>query len=462
MMGGEIGVESTPGEGSRFFFTEKCGISEAPPPFSQTIIKENFTKKKVLVIDDSDIVCKTLKSYLDDFSIACEVEKDAYVAIEKIIEMKIKDIYYDIVIIDLNMPTMNGLTAAKIIRDDLDTPRERTEIVIVTSIDDKKIYNTLNKEGFANILPKPITQSALFNKLSDIFVHKPSTQKKMYNKSNIDQLSGRHFLVVEDNEINRLVAKGLLNDMGAEADTVTSGEEAITLLEKDYRKYDAVFMDLQMPGLDGYETTRRLRRKFSPEDLIIIAMSADAMLGIKEACLDAGMNDYISKPIVLSNLVDTIMRWVKPSNIQQKNDTKPLDTAETQNSLISSDNIPELDEIDIQAGIKALGGNIKFYNEMLLQFRDTHSDEDEKIQRALDQKDFKTAIRLTHSLKGTTGIIKAQKLYHSVEKLYNAMEKSPESPETKTLFKDFSQLLHSLIKSIDDSGLLKNVKKRIS
>jgi ABC-type amino acid transport substrate-binding protein/CheY-like chemotaxis protein/HPt (histidine-containing phosphotransfer) domain-containing protein len=452
MMGGEIGVESTPGEGSRFFFTVECGIPDHKNTFSETVIRKSLTGKRVLIVDDSRTVCSTLKRYLKDFLIEAESADGAYTAVEKIKGLKARGIYYNLILLDLNMPEMDGITVAKIVRDDLDISSEMTKIVIMHNIGDDETFETLKKAGLSRYLMKPITQSALFNKLSGIFVDKESVQESAPLAAEegdlSDKLKGLKFLLVEDNEINQLVAEGLLTKIGAEVDTASSGEEALDILSKGTCGYDVVFMDLQMPGLDGYETTRALRKKFSPEELVIIAMSADAMVGVKEACIDAGMNDYVSKPILLTSLVNTVMKWV---NVDENS---PALASGAEGDEEKTDiGLPDIEGFDIRTGLTALGDKPEFYREMILKFRKSHADEGINIKKALDKKDFKTAIRIAHTIKGVAGLIKADPLSEAAADLHQAMINSPESPETLAALEEFTEILDHVMASIDASGL---------
>ena len=220
-----------------------------------------------------------------------------------------------------------------------------------------------------------------------------------------DELPGLHgvqVLLVEDNSINRQVAKEILLQSGAEVELATNGWEAFKAVRDGH--FEAVLMDVQMPEMDGLAATKLIRDKLAEKDLPIIAMTANAVNGDREECLTAGMNDYVSKPINRAVLLNCLARWTgrHPEDIQP---------ASTSGSSPDSDTSSGADVLDIEAGIHRLAGNEELYFKLLEEFLRENRQVVEKIQQALDQQDQQTAIRLAHTVKGIAGNIEARNLY---------------------------------------------------
>jgi len=230
------------------------------------------------------------------------------------------------------------------------------------------------------------------------------------------KLRGGYVLLVEDNEINQIVAKEILQSMGLVVTLANNGEEAIELIKKSgtvegktsvSKHFDLVLMDIQMPGMDGYETTKIIRSdpRFSIEKLPIIAMTAHAMVGEREKALETGLNDYISKPIDINLLSNTLMHWLVPL----MSDRQEV-VVETKQNPSAANISPILEVIDMKGALDRLGNNQRLYLRILSLFRESHNDTVINLREALLTRDFVLARRLAHSLKGVAGQIGADAL----------------------------------------------------
>jgi len=255
----------------------------------------------------------------------------------------------------------------------------------------------------------------------------------------IQSLHGVRLLLVEDNEINQQVAEGLLARAGISLQTVHNGKQAIEAVRAD--AFDGVLMDMQMPVMDGLEATRLIRADENFRDLPIIAMTANAMPGDRERCLQAGMNDHIAKPIDPDRLYSTLVRWIRTSQVN---------TAERLSAVLS----PEVDMleftglsgVDVADGLKRVAGDTELYRNILCKFHDTQADSLKCIRDALASGDRQLAVELAHSLRGVSGNIGANKLQEKVAILESTLRS--ESAVEPELVSAIEILLNEVIESI--------------
>jgi len=230
-------------------------------------------------------------------------------------------------------------------------------------------------------------------------------QHKDIDTSGLQHIRGARILLVEDNEVNRIVAIELLEQAQLQVDTADNGEVALTKLQQN--QYDAVLMDVQMPILDGYQTTRRLRASPATAHLPVIAMTANVMSDDRRKCLEAGMDDFIGKPILPAILYAAMMKWIKPQH-------PPLTDLKSP-ALLES--IPYLYGIDSGIGLQHTAGNQTVYRKILQKFAENHADSLVEIRLAINDQDNAKAQQLTHTLKGLAGSLGAVQLQGQLQRL---------------------------------------------
>ncbi len=314
LMGGSIGVESKVGEGSVFRFEVVLKKQEnVTEPLFEDLRAEEIKEENILVVDDNEINRLVLKEQLKSWECRFDEAIDGRQALDKLRKAVEAGDPFSVALIDMQMPDMGGQALGQKIKSD--PLLKNVTMVMLTSIGQRGDAAMMKEIGYADFLTKPIKPSKLFDCLTTVLCKKqgqqsystPSADKR--NTVNIKLGKGRHILLAEDNLVNRKFAKRLLEKMGFKVDAVKSGVEAVEVLENI--EFDLILMDVQMPDMDGFEATQVIRNpnsKVTNHKIPIIALTAHAMSGDREKCLEAGMDDYISKPINLEKLVEVINR----------------------------------------------------------------------------------------------------------------------------------------------------------
>ena len=312
LMGGEISLESTPGMGSTFTFTIAVGLPEQPSQ-SMHRVPMDLRGMRVLVVDDSPIVRMVLRDSLDGMSFAVTAVSSGP---EAIAEVAAAQPPYDLVLLDWQMPAMDGLETARRIKT-LPSLSRVPKMMVLTTCDCEELVRKAAGLDLDAFLPKPFTDSLLLDAIMDVFGWDRLSASRADLAAIPDErlspaLAGARVLLVEDNKLNQMVGQALLEGMGLSVEIAGDGQQAITMIEADRSHFDAVLMDVQMPVMDGDAATRALRERPGMAGLPIIAVTANALASERERCLQAGMNDYVPKPIDPGRLRAVLERWVRP------------------------------------------------------------------------------------------------------------------------------------------------------
>lgn len=321
LMGGHIGLESEKGEGSEFWFT--ATLKKQPEGKEKhRVLPEDIRGKRILIVDDNDTNRYVLKEQLKFWGCRYDDASNGEQALIKLREAAHTRAPFEIAILDMQMPGIDGEALGRMIK--LDPDLRKTILVMMTSMGQRGDAMRFEEIGFAAYLNKPIRQSQLYNCLaiaSGIHKDADSAEMVVVKPSPIitrhtileDKKQRVRILLAEDNPINQKVAKRTLNKLGYGVDCVSNGKEAVDALRTT--AYDIVLMDCQMPIMDGYEATGVIRdtgSKVQGHQVPIIAMTAHAMQGDREKCINAGMDDYLTKPVKPQHLSDMLDKWLKP------------------------------------------------------------------------------------------------------------------------------------------------------
>ncbi len=313
MMNGEIGVDSREGVGSTFWFTVKLG-KQAEESYREAVIPADIRNKRVLVVDDSDLNRRFVSQHLKAWGCDFDEASDGIIALKKLKSAVEKGRPFDIAIIDMLMPGMDGITLGRKIKTDPDITE--TALVMLTSAGKRGDAVTCHDIGFSGYLTKPVKRNQLQECLKTalgipyVTVKKPSKPLVTRHSLEEDKKLKVRILMVEDNLLNQKLGLKIIEKFGYRASIAGNGKEAINILSE--QDFDIVFMDISMPVMGGYEATAVIRDPSSPvlnHQVPVIAMTAYAMKGDREKCIEAGMNDYIAKPIKPSEIIAVIEKW---------------------------------------------------------------------------------------------------------------------------------------------------------
>jgi signal transduction histidine kinase/CheY-like chemotaxis protein/CHASE3 domain sensor protein len=407
LMGGRIWLESEPGVGTTAHFTVWLGVGEAGG--TGRIVPERLGRLRALVVDDNAAAREILQEQLSTFASRADVVASGKEAITAVQQHDATD-PYDIVFMDWRMPGMDGLQASRYIKND-ETLRQQPAIVLVTAFGREEVREEAERLQLDGFLLKPVTKSTIVDTLVNIFAESGDEVSKAIEGDHATRLGGARILLAEDNEINRQIATELLESAGASVKAANSGREAVETLSRGPQPtpFDVVLMDLQMPEMDGYQATAKLRADPRFATLPIVAMTAHATIEERQRCLSAGMNGHIAKPIDPDGLLETVARFYKPaeaaavSAVSQRTEARTPDT----------DDVPSIAGLDTQDGLSRVGGNRKLYLKLLRQFADQQGPSVEQITEALAEGDVVAAERLAHTLKGVAGNIGAKQVQSS-------------------------------------------------
>ena len=413
MMNGSIHVESDPGRGSRFIFDAQFGISKNVIA-KNLIPATNLRGMKVLAVDDNDSARKIMVAYLTSFTFKVSTATDGKDAMIKVQEADMAGEPFDLVVIDYMMPEIDGITAATRIKNELDLSRNPVLIMATAYGEEAVIKRAIEEAGVDSFLVKPINQSILFETIMEVFGQShtacTSSVKVESGTTAMTALSGARILLVEDNEINQQVAQELLAQANITVLLATNGKEALAKTESE--PCDGILMDVQMPVMDGLTATRKIRQNPRLVNLPIIAMTANAMSGDREQCLEAGMQDHIAKPIDLQEMFTTMAQWITLAHPQPL----PPPSSDELNPKPAA-LAPEIQGINTQAGLMRMAGNYDRYLLLLDKFRENQKNGIADMRAALESRDIVLAKRLVHTLKGVAANIGAEALSASAEAL---------------------------------------------
>ncbi len=460
MMEGTIWAESEPGAGSTFHFTAWFGIGSED---KRKRFIPDLAGIRALVVDDNAQVREVLAEALRVFALRADSVSSGEDAVREIAAADSLD-PYRLVLMDWHMPGMNGLQASRIIKRNerlLHIPK----IVMVTSFGQGDVRAQAEEIGIDSYLLKPVNQSLLYDTLVELFgfaVLESSRSRERKDDRTVHDATGIRILLVEDNEMNQQVARELLESAGAIVTVANHGGEAVkTLTDGDQAPaFDVVFMDLQMPEMDGFAATRLLRSDPRLQKLPIIAMTAHALVEERQRCLDAGMNDHVSKPIDPDNLFSTLMRWAKPRPKQAVESRVAATNIKASDTVV----LPEIAGINLADGLKRVAGNRRLYRDLLEQFAAKQGDAANQISAALESGDLKLAEHIAHTTKGVAGNIGIAEVQSVAQKLEKALHDG--EGKVLPLLVEFAGLMSAQVRAIEnglrDSATARREKARTS
>jgi CheY-like chemotaxis protein len=402
LMGGDISVRSNEGVGTTFTFHAPLRLP-APSRLAEfdTAALEG---KRALVVDDSLSARLILRATLAGFGFTIEEAATAAEAMEKLRESTA----FDLIALDWKLPDESGVAMLARARAlNLNQP-----VLLITAYGRAQVEEEMAQlfretPPGVFVLEKPVSPRALKKTMLAAFgrhaTDNVAPSQVQRNASDI-LLRDVRILLVEDNLINQQVATGLLEALGVETTVAGSGEEALEILAT--RQFDAILMDMQMPGMDGMQTTLAIRAELGDTHTPIIAMTANAMAGDRERCLESGMNDHIPKPIDPDKLALTLALWLESSGVHVARPMQTIERLPTQEAEIRA----ALPGLDLQAALSHLGGNEALLHQLFGMFIPEHHDDADKIDAAIDADERRKVCALSHTLKGAAATLGAKRI----------------------------------------------------
>ncbi|MFH0729448.1 MAG: response regulator [Pseudomonadota bacterium] len=448
MMGGSIDTESEEGVGTTVQFTAEFGF-KTPPLQKNTLAPRGFRSKRILVVDNNETSRQIFEEILTSFSFRTLTVPSGNEALVELKSAADNRDPYAMVLLDWRMPGMDGIGTLKAIRR---TPGiAQTPVVMMTAFGREEVMNNARLVGADAFLIKPIKQSLLFDTIMNLF-HRNSPESASsapvpvkLAPSGGGHFCGRRVLLAEDNLINQQVATEILQDAGIIVDIANNGKEAVAAVAK--AAYDAVLMDVQMPEMDGYDACRHIRSDIRFKALPIIAMTAHAMRGDREKCLEAGMNEHVTKPIDTEILFAALSRWITP---ESQTDAIVL-PAKAASSPPAEDFPASLPGIDLTVALKRIR-NKTLFKKLLVEFADSYTVVAQKIRGALKDRDMESAIRYVHTVKGVAGNFSAMALYEASQMLEAAIRRGQDH---EIVFHQFEQSLNTVLAAAESFRITK-------
>jgi len=414
MMGGDISVSSTLGKGSVFRFNlpvrrnkEEHFVQPKPP-----ILKD----RRILIVDDLPVIQTLLREQLTLAGMVCDTAGNGHDALAQLVDARRKGIFYDIMIIDYLMPGMNGEMLARAISDEPDF--RNICLIMLTAAGNPMVGDSFAEKGFSAYISKPVKSLRLVEALSVIWEKYDGGCKnslirvdtsalgssQVEEDDNRIQLQGSKILLVEDSRINQAFVEEVLSQLSCDTTTVSNGQEALDIITR--KAFDLVLMDCQMPIMDGFEAARKicaLKKDGTVQaNLPVIALTANAMKGDRQRCIDAGMDDYITKPVRKKELKEKIYFWIKREKIDVHEDH--TDYSDDNHHLESAEivNRELLDEAK-----SLLKDKFEFLLGCFIEDVDNYIRE---MQDAIANKNIEGVVRPAHTIKSTSKRMGALKL----------------------------------------------------
>ncbi len=412
LMGGELWVESAAGSGSTFHFVARFPRSRGTASLCGSRV-DGVGMLRVLVVDDNYSARKILCSMLTSFGFHASQADTGQRALAMLRQADAAEAF-QLVLMDWKMPGLNGIEAARAMRSDPALVHQPT-VIMLTAYGREEAREAGSGINISSFLTKPVTPSALLDAIMSAQGARAAGLTRGVSSptsaiADIEKLRGARVLVVEDNVVNQELYVALLTTHGILVEVANNGKEALALLQ--HETFDGVLMDCQMPVMDGYETTRILRHQERFRTLPILATTADVLAGDRERAFDAGMNDYITKPIKVNDMLRIMAKWIRASGTATLS-TAPVGSSEPQVT-------GEMPGLDVKAGLTIAMGSAERYRRLLGRFRDSFSNFAEQFRAAQADPDPGAALRCAHTLKGVAGNIGAKGVQHAAGMLEHA------------------------------------------
>jgi len=462
LMKGEIRVESEPGKGSRFWFTVAFKKQEEGK-VSAKVIASDIRGMRALIADDNETNRTILIKMLEGFGCEAEAVSSGAEAIESLKEAVNSGNPYRVLLLDMQMPGMSGEHTTVIIKN---TPEiSNVTIIILTSLGSRGDVAHLRDIGCDGYLVKPVKQSLLLDTIVTIMsaraTIKETKARPMVTRHTITEKKFQNIriLLAEDNPVNQKMAATMLRKAGYNVEVAENGRVAVEAVDKT--SYDIILMDVQMPELDGFEATKIIREKEGiNRNHIIIAMTARALKGDRERCLEAGMDDYIAKPINPEEMFSIIRKWVKTKTEEPAGEVKDEEALKPY-MPVSSPKTEEAEKetgkeqafpVNMKSAMERFDNDMEFFKKMADEFLNYVPEQIKSLEEAVKSGKADEVNTISHSIKGAAGMLNADKV-SSVAMSIETKGRNHDISDVPgliyelkyeiSLFRDFVEILHA-------------------
>jgi signal transduction histidine kinase/CheY-like chemotaxis protein len=428
MMGGEIKVYSTPGEGTTFILQLSLNVDkEKEAVYVRALSANHFRDLRTLVLEKSGANINLIESYLGSLGMHCELtssESSALSILEAANGRFARP--FDLFIIDYDTPAEGGFLYVEALRSNKKIVKI-PKLMMLLPMMREDLFDKLNEHGIDMGVGKPIIPSILLNGILDIFNLKAvsGSQPSASRESVPTKLEKpHHVLLAEDNKTNQLIAKSLLEQVGIDSIIANDGKEAVEKY-KEYRdSIDLILMDLHMPVMNGYEAAEKIRELSA--NVPIVAMTADVILGVRDKCEQRGIYHYISKPFNPDHFIQIVIDIILDNEANMK---------------------PATDVLDRQLGIRNMGGSEELYRQVLNEYHRENQDTLDRLEAAIPEKRYADAIQIVHKVKSSSGSIGAKSLQDAAMSLQKALHEEKDD-EIAPLHHRFSIIFRKLLEEL--------------
>ncbi len=461
LMGGEIHAFSQPKRGSVFWFTANLEVSGEEEDDSEYLrFRKALQGKQILVVDDNEASRLVLNVMLSRYGIVVKEAANGDEAVISAISAATSGEPFDLIVMDWKMPGSDGITASVTIRGAKEI--SETPIIMLTAFGKDVERRKAEAVGINSFLLKPVKEKVLIGHVMSALglaqIDSLTESKRgSLNLISLDLLRDRNVLLVEDNVINQQVAVEILKNAGINATLASDGIKAV---KKACPDFDAILMDIQMPGMDGYQAARKIRERKDMKDVPIIAMTAHALKGDREKAIAAGMDDYLSKPVEPETLLAKLCKCIREKGgtvlspsatfCTISEDTERSDTTDHITGKDEDRDIPDsLPGIDLRTGLRRVGGNTTLYLTLLNTLARENRNTVSHIREMIQEGKYEEARREAHTLKGTAGNLSAVDLQYAAAELEKAIDSGRKNQIENSLAR-MEYALAEVVASVDE------------
>ncbi|WP_298213221.1 response regulator [Acidovorax sp.] len=450
LMGGEVGVQSAPGQGSTFWFTARLGLGTAA--HCPLMPEPDLRGRHVLVVDDSEQARQILSALLGSMSFAVTTASSGQEAVAKAQAAEEAGRPCEIAFLDWKMPGMDGFATHR----ELALLRHPPRSVIVTAAGRDDVQQELENAGIGLMLTKPVSPSQLFDTAIRVLggrslaANPQPRAQTPHRLLDMSAIRGARVLLVDDNDLNQQVGAELLQGAELVVDVADNGQIALDMLAK--APYDIVLMDMQMPVMDGLTATRLLRENPAWAQLPVLAMTANAMSRDRDRCLEAGMNGHLAKPIDPDELFAGLLQWIAPraEALEAPGSPEPQATP-TPDPAPAHDALRLIDGLDVTAGLRRVLDKRPAYESLLRKFVAGQASAAKATRTALAAHQSGDALRAMHTLKGTAGTIGATRLAALAAVVEQAIDENASAAAIEELLRPVDAECQALIAALQSA-----------